>query len=131
MPLGANCYEIEQALALEHQSASARMVDLKREELVEPLRDKSGEHIRRPTGTRRWAGVWVVTKAGREVLDGKRPKPQSWNDPTGNYHRGNPYSRNAYEQGRGYHPIQALEVLRFITKRTPPAFINPPAAKPS
>lgn len=49
---GATCAEIETALGMSHQTASARLVELERRGMVQDL----GE--RRPTATGRKAVVW-------------------------------------------------------------------------
>ena len=58
---GATCYEIEQALGLSHQTASARCAELKHAGAV-----RIGGY--RPTGTGSRAGVLIATPQALQVI---------------------------------------------------------------
>lgn len=61
---GATCDEIETALGMSHQTASARCRDLKRNEFAVTRIDQStGKTVRRPTRTGRLAEVLFIAEA--------------------------------------------------------------------
>ena len=65
---GATCFQLEQAIGISHQTASARMTDLKTTEydhFLVPVRNADGTHRRGPSasGPTR-AEMWKVNKGG-------------------------------------------------------------------
>lgn len=63
---GATCEEIEEKFALRHQSASARLAEMSRDDRT--IKD-GGE--RRKTALGRGAIVWIVTDKGLQQTDAK------------------------------------------------------------